>query len=172
MWSDIVEIFQFSGFYNVTPGHLIMIVVAFFFLYLGIAKKYEPLLLVPIGFGIIVGNIPFVPGMRLGIYETGSIPHKGKTTGLIITEAMKDRLKKYGLKPEGGTFSNRVWECIQGKFIGGIEFAKNFYEDYINPGFKGNIRDRHIEKWMHGIWNGLWGIFNSRHKMWNLKESP
>ncbi len=73
MWSDYVQVFHFSGYYNVTAGHIVMILVAFFFLYLGIAKKYEPLLLVPIGFGIIVGNIPFVEGMRLGIYETGSI---------------------------------------------------------------------------------------------------
>jgi carboxybiotin decarboxylase len=73
MLNDFIAVFHFSGFYNVTPGHLIMICVAFFFLYLGISKKYEPLLLVPIGFGIIVGNIPFVEGMRLGIYETGSI---------------------------------------------------------------------------------------------------
>lgn len=73
MLNDFIAVFHFSGFYNVTAGHLIMICVAFFFLYLGISKKYEPLLLVPIGFGIIVGNIPFVEGMRLGIYEPGSI---------------------------------------------------------------------------------------------------
>ncbi|MCK5642196.1 MAG: sodium ion-translocating decarboxylase subunit beta [Gammaproteobacteria bacterium] len=73
MWADLVQVFHFSGFYNVTFGHIFMLLVSFFFLYLGIVKRYEPLLLVPIGFGIIVGNIPFVEGMRLGIYETGSI---------------------------------------------------------------------------------------------------
>jgi oxaloacetate decarboxylase beta subunit len=85
MLNDFIAVFHFSGFYNVTPGHLIMICVAFFFLYLGINKKYEPLLLVPIGFGIIVGNIPFVEGMRLGIYESGSILNYlyfGVTTGV------------------------------------------------------------------------------------------
>ena len=85
MWSDLLEIFEFSGFGNVTPGHVIMIVVALFFMYLGIFKRYEPLLLVPIGFGIIVGNIPFEPGMQLGIYETGSILNYlyfGVTTGV------------------------------------------------------------------------------------------
>ncbi len=85
MLNDFMTVFKFSGFANATPGHLIMICVAFFFLYLGISKKYEPLLLVPIGFGIIVGNIPFVEGMRLGIYEPGSILNYlyfGVTTGV------------------------------------------------------------------------------------------
>ncbi|WP_234572821.1 sodium ion-translocating decarboxylase subunit beta [Rhodohalobacter sp. 614A] len=67
--------YHYTGFYNVTPGHIIMILVAFFFLYLAIKKKYEPLLLVPIGFGIIIGNIPFLQdaGLQLGIYEDGSV---------------------------------------------------------------------------------------------------
>lgn len=67
--------YHYTGFYNVTPGHVIMIIVAFFFLYLAIKKKYEPLLLVPIGFGIIIGNIPFLQdaGLQLGIYEDGSV---------------------------------------------------------------------------------------------------
>ena len=67
--------YHYTGFYNVTLGHIIMILVAFFFLYLAIKKKYEPLLLVPIGFGIIIGNIPFMQdaGLQLGIYEEGSV---------------------------------------------------------------------------------------------------
>lgn len=64
---------SFTGFANATPGHLIMIVVGLIFLYLGIAKKFEPMLLVPIGFGILVGNIPFSPGYQIGIYEDGSV---------------------------------------------------------------------------------------------------
>lgn len=63
----------FTGFANATWGHLIMIGVGFFFLYLGIAKKFEPMLLVPIGFGILVGNIPFAAGYQIGIYEDGSV---------------------------------------------------------------------------------------------------
>ena len=42
---------------------VIMMGVAFFFLYLAVAKKYEPLLLVPIGFGIFLVNFPLVPLM-------------------------------------------------------------------------------------------------------------
>ena len=47
-----------TGFANLSYKNIIMLLVGIFFIYLGIAKDYEPLLLVPIGFGIIVGNIP------------------------------------------------------------------------------------------------------------------
>lgn len=63
----------FTGFHNATWGHLAMICVGLIFLYLGIKKKWEPMLLVPIGFGILVGNIPFFPGLGIGIYEEGSV---------------------------------------------------------------------------------------------------
>ena len=70
-----LQFFQYTGFANVTYGHILMIAVGIAFIYLGIAKEYEPLLLVPIGFGIIVGNIPFFEGvgLQLGIYEDGSV---------------------------------------------------------------------------------------------------
>ena len=70
---NLVEFFKFTGFANVEYGHLIMILVGLFFIYLAISKKFEPMLLVPIGFGIIVGNIPFFPGNQIGIYEDGSV---------------------------------------------------------------------------------------------------
>ncbi len=71
----LYKFFEYSGFANITPGHVVMIAVGLLFIYLAIAKEYEPLLLVPIGFGIIVGNIPFVEniGLQLGIYENGSV---------------------------------------------------------------------------------------------------
>jgi len=73
--SGFFQFFQYTGFANVTIGHIIMLIVGSFFIYLGIAKEYEPLLLVPIGFGILVGNIPFFEGvgLQLGIYEEGSV---------------------------------------------------------------------------------------------------
>ncbi len=70
---NITTFLSFTGFANATSGHLIMIAVGLVFLYLGIAKKWEPMLLVPIGFGILVGNIPFSPGFQIGIYEDGSV---------------------------------------------------------------------------------------------------
>ncbi|MDD3807833.1 MAG: sodium ion-translocating decarboxylase subunit beta, partial [Candidatus Marinimicrobia bacterium] len=73
---DIVFGFiRYSGFANITIGHVFMIVIGGVCIYLGAAKNYEPLLLIPIGFGIIVGNIPFLEegGLQIGIYEKGSV---------------------------------------------------------------------------------------------------
>lgn len=56
-----------------TWGHAVMCTVGCFFIYLAIKKDYEPLLLVPIGFGILIGNIPILEGLRIGIYEDGSV---------------------------------------------------------------------------------------------------
>ena len=75
--SFIVENLQtfwtFTGFANATWQHFVMLGFGLLFLYFGIAKKWEPMLLVPIGFGILVGNIPFFPGLGIGIYEEGSV---------------------------------------------------------------------------------------------------
>jgi len=67
------QFFTYTAFANFTIGHLIMILVGLVFIALAIIKDYEPLLLVPIGFGILIGNIPFYPGLKIGIYETGSV---------------------------------------------------------------------------------------------------
>ncbi|RLB92534.1 MAG: glutaconyl-CoA decarboxylase subunit beta [Deltaproteobacteria bacterium] len=58
---------------NFAWGNMAMLAIGCVFIYLGIARDYEPLLLVPIGFGILVGNIPLTPGMNVGIYESGSV---------------------------------------------------------------------------------------------------
>ncbi len=58
---------------NLSWGNIGMIVVGLLFIYLAIHKDYEPLLLVPIGFGILIGNIPYAAGMGIGIYEQGSV---------------------------------------------------------------------------------------------------
>ena len=50
-----------------------MLCIGLFFIYLAIKKDFEPLLLVPIGFGILVGNIPFQMGNEIGIYEENSV---------------------------------------------------------------------------------------------------
>jgi carboxybiotin decarboxylase len=70
---QITQFLSYTAFANLTSGHMIMIVIGLIFIYLAIAKEYEPMLLVPIGFGILIGNIAFTPGLKLGIYETGSV---------------------------------------------------------------------------------------------------
>ena len=57
--NNLADFWTYTGFANATAGHLIMLVVGLFFIYLAIAKEFEPMLLIPIGFGILVGNIPF-----------------------------------------------------------------------------------------------------------------
>ena len=69
----IANFIQSTGFYNLTLGNFLMIIVGTILLYLGIRKHYEPLLLVPIGFGIIIGNIPYGSGLALGVYDRGSV---------------------------------------------------------------------------------------------------
>ena len=63
-----------------------MLLIGLFFIYLAIAKEFEPMLLIPIGFGILIGNIPFNmdAGLKVGIYEEGSvlnILYQGVTSG-------------------------------------------------------------------------------------------
>lgn len=70
---NLQQFWEFTGFYNVTGPHLIMLLVGLFFIYLAIKHEFEPMLLVPIGFGILVGNIPFQLGNEIGIYEEGSV---------------------------------------------------------------------------------------------------
>lgn len=70
---NLLQFFSFTGFANFQAGNGIMILVGMFFIYLAVKKEFEPLLLVPIGFGMIVGNIPFSPGFEVGIYEEGSV---------------------------------------------------------------------------------------------------
>ena len=54
------QLWQASGIYQMTAGQFVMILVGLLLLYLAIAKKFEPLLLVTIGFGGILSNIPGV----------------------------------------------------------------------------------------------------------------
>jgi oxaloacetate decarboxylase beta subunit len=71
----INQFLRYTGFANATSGHLIMLLVGLFFIFLAIKYDYEPLLLIPIGVGILIGNIPFMldSGLKLGIYEDGSV---------------------------------------------------------------------------------------------------
>ncbi len=69
----LFEFLNTTGFAMMTWGNAIMILVGIIFVSLAIIKDYEPLLLLPIGFGAIVGNIPSIQGMALSVYEEGSV---------------------------------------------------------------------------------------------------
>lgn len=73
----IRQFVDYTGFANATWGNLVMIAVGLVFIFLAIRYEYEPLLLVPIGTGILIGNIPFFHtdtiSLQIGIYEKGSV---------------------------------------------------------------------------------------------------
>jgi len=75
--AGLINFYEFTGVPNATLGHIIMVIVGIFFIFLAIRYNYEPLLLIPIGFGVIIGNIPFFQAagfnLQLGIYEEGSV---------------------------------------------------------------------------------------------------
>ncbi len=70
----LLDFFSYTGFANVEWPNIIMILVGAFFIWLAIKKDFEPLLLIPIGLGIILGNIPFKDaGLEIGLYEDNSV---------------------------------------------------------------------------------------------------
>ena len=78
IWGFIGEKFAdfltYTGFANVAWANVIMILVGAFFIWLAIKKDFEPLLLIPIGLGIILGNIPFkAAGLEIGLYEDNAV---------------------------------------------------------------------------------------------------
>src|SRR5574344_964769 len=70
---NLGQFWQYTGFANANFQYILMILIGILFLYLGIKKEWEPMLLVPIGFGIIIGNIPLFPGLQVSVYEEGSV---------------------------------------------------------------------------------------------------
>ncbi len=70
---DLSLVWQNTGIANLIPENVVMMMIGIIFIALAIIKDYEPLLLVPIGFGIIVGNIPPIEDMALGYSDPGSV---------------------------------------------------------------------------------------------------
>lgn len=73
--SNLQQFWHLTGFYNATWQNFVMLAVGIFFIWLAIKKDFEPMLLVPIGFGMLIGNVPFntEAGLEIGIYEEGSV---------------------------------------------------------------------------------------------------
>ena len=66
----VLKIYQQSGFANLSWGNWVMFAIGGILIYLAIVKKYEPLLLIPIGFGTILANLPLA---EMGSYGEGII---------------------------------------------------------------------------------------------------
>ncbi|HSH35299.1 sodium ion-translocating decarboxylase subunit beta [Schnuerera sp.] len=83
MLIDILKDFlQSTGFAEITGGQIIMLLVSFVLLYLAIKKEFEPLLLVPIAFGMLLANLPLAGLMKEPIVEIVTDP----TTGKMVSE--------------------------------------------------------------------------------------
>ncbi|MDR0712010.1 MAG: sodium ion-translocating decarboxylase subunit beta [Prevotellaceae bacterium] len=70
---NLQQFFSYTAFSHITGSHVVMMAIGLLFIYLAIRYEFEPMLLIPIGFGILIGNIPFMPGLKIGIYEEGSV---------------------------------------------------------------------------------------------------
>ncbi|MEJ2047404.1 MAG: sodium ion-translocating decarboxylase subunit beta [Dehalococcoidia bacterium] len=108
-----------TGFASFTWGNGVMLVIGGVLLYLGIAKKMEPLLLVPIGFGVLLINLPLgglmesiVQGKIVEAYAIG-----GEPAGLL------SRIFRYGL----------VWEIIPAFIFLGLGAMTDFGPVIANP---------------------------------------
>ena len=63
---NLANFFRTMGFMNIEWRQVVMLFISFFLLYLAIHKKYEPLLLLPIAFGMLLTNLPGVLDPVLG----------------------------------------------------------------------------------------------------------
>jgi carboxybiotin decarboxylase len=64
---------HYTAFANLTVAHGIMILIGLALIALAILKEYQPLLLIPVGFGILIANIPLPTILNMGTMETGNI---------------------------------------------------------------------------------------------------
>jgi len=67
--NTFIQLLNNTGFASLTFDNVIMLIVGALAIYLAIAKNYEPLLLLPIGFGVIIGNMPYMAGLPVGVYD-------------------------------------------------------------------------------------------------------
>lgn len=83
-WKSIVGLAQDSGFMNITPQQGIMLAVSFLLMYLAIVRKYEPLLLLPIAFGMMLTNIPNANMFHPEFFMTDAVAENGVDYGQVL----------------------------------------------------------------------------------------
>src|SRR5674476_60335 len=89
--SILENLYKMTAFQDIidNPGYLLMLAIGSFLLYLGIHKKYEPLLLVPIAFGVILANLP---GGTMGVVPADMVTLPGGQTKNLL-----DIAHEYGI---------------------------------------------------------------------------
>ena len=82
---NLFEFFSTLGIFSITSGQAIMIAVGLLLIYLAISKKFEPLLLLPIGFGALLTNIPEI-GLSMSPIERMLYANNLNEINLLINE--------------------------------------------------------------------------------------
>jgi len=90
MLQTVIDFYYSTGFSAMTPGAALMICVSFLLLYLAIAKGFEPLLLVPIAFGMFLTNLPLAGLMAEPVM--GADGHVSEIGGLLYYLYQGDHL--------------------------------------------------------------------------------
>lgn len=78
------KITTMTGFQALTLGHVIMLIIGCVFLYLSIAKKFEPLILLPLGFGVVLTNLPLGQLLEHGIFKYLLFPVETEMFPLLV----------------------------------------------------------------------------------------
>lgn len=93
MLEALLDFARSTGFYGLTMGAILMVGIACILLYLAIVKKFEPLLLVPIAFGVLLTNLPFADMMAPPVLEIKeNIIHTVQPGGLLYYLFQGDHL--------------------------------------------------------------------------------
>lgn len=80
------NLYQMTAFSDIIASngqYIIMYLLAFVLLYLGIVKHFEPLLLIPIAFGVLIANFP---GGEMGVYQADEAGRIVDASGNVLTE--------------------------------------------------------------------------------------
>ncbi|MEM1208712.1 MAG: sodium ion-translocating decarboxylase subunit beta [Planctomycetota bacterium] len=111
-----------------------MLLIGFLFIYLAIVKKFEPLLLVPIGFGILIGNIPYdTSKLSLGVYDGPVSEHEIEYLALPVLAI-----------PIGGDEPEQFYMQVDRLLNEQIEFADGW--ELLEPEI---IEDRYVGRLLH-----------------------
>lgn len=134
---NILSLWNSSGLAQIDPGQLFMIIIGLLLLFLAIRKGFEPLLLVPIGFGGILANIP---GAGLAYSAVDNAVHAGdpllmaefaRILGVAVTDNGKELLSAYGA-------AGSEARMLVGQLVADADFSNgmlyNFYSVAIASG--------------------------------------
>ncbi len=119
VWRILSNYWMDSGFYQFHWSNGVMILIGCLFVYLAVKKGFEPLLLIPIGMGVIIGNIPYnTMSLSVGVYDGPVSEHDIKYYAMEIDTVKlpgvdklmtRDEALAYMAEPQRGWLDNTDW---------------------------------------------------------------